>query len=132
MKHQEMVLTGKIEFNLKICFLIHVHVFIKANDQACCKYFSDYYYLMSEMKNWFCFIKETETGKVTSVSYPDGEEEDVVNFKKSIASAFQVNLRESVEEEEIDSQSHHISHYRYLHVHRYIHTYVHTYNVPKL
>ena len=66
------------------------------------------------MGNWFCFIRETETGKLIGVSYPDEEEEDVVNFKKSIASAFQVNLKQSAEEEETDAQSHHISHYRYM------------------
>ena len=66
------------------------------------------------MQNWFCFVRETETGKLIGVFYPDGEEEDIVNFKKSIASAFQVNLRQSEEEEETDSQSHHISHYRYI------------------
>ena len=61
------------------------------------------------MKNWFCFARETETGKVTSVFYPKGEEEDVVNYKKSISSAFQVNLKQSVEEEETDTQSKHIT-----------------------
>lgn len=67
---------------------------------------------MSQMRNWFCFAREAKTGKVNSVFYPKGEEEDVVNYKKSLASAFQVNLRQSTKEEETDSQSHHISHYR--------------------
>ena len=86
-------------------------------------HFSDNHNSMSWMGNWFCFIRETETGKLIGVSYPDEEEEDVINFKKSIASAFQVNLKQSAEEEETDAQSHHISHYRYS-MHNYIYFYI--------
>ena len=47
-----------------------------------------------------------------SVFYPSDESSDVVNFKKTIASAFQANFDGTEAEEETDSQTHHISHYR--------------------
>ena len=64
------------------------------------------------MSQRFCFVRN-EIGKVLSVFHPPDESSDVVNFKKTLVSAFQANFAETGEEEEIDSQSRHTSHYRY-------------------
>ena len=49
-----------------------------------------------------------------SVFHSQNENMDVVNFKKSISAAFQANLKGTNEEIEIDPQSRHLSHYRYI------------------
>ena len=41
-----------------------------------------------------------------------GDAEDVVNFKKAVAAAFQTNFQDTSEEEEVDPISKHISHYK--------------------
>ena len=61
----------------------------------------------------FCFLKNKENGKIPIVFHPPDERSDVVHVKKSIVSTFQVNLKQTDEEEETDAQSHHISRYRY-------------------
>lgn len=65
----------------------------------------------SLLVGWFCFL-QTEDGKVVEVYYPREELAEVVNFKKSIAAAFQANFKRTEEEEEIDPQSKHKSHYK--------------------
>ena len=59
----------------------------------------------------FCFV-QTVDGKVTTVSHADSDKPQAVNFKKSIAAAFQANFKGTGEEEEVDPQSTHISHYK--------------------
>ena len=60
---------------------------------------------------WFCFVQTAE-GKVVSVFHSRNENLEAVNFKKSIAAAFQANFKGTTQEEETDPQSKHISHYR--------------------
>ncbi len=59
---------------------------------------------------------QTEAGKLMSVYHAKSDSHDIVNFKKGIAAAFQTNLNGAGEEEEVDPQSVHISHYRYWYV----------------
>ena len=61
---------------------------------------------------WFSFV-QTEDGKVVAVTHGSDEQQDVINFKKSIAASFQANFKQTEQEEEVDPQSAHISHYRY-------------------
>lgn len=64
------------------------------------------------LSGWFCFV-QTEDGKVAAVIHGKHENDDAINFKKSIAAAFQNNLKGTDEEEEVDPQSRHTAHYRY-------------------
>ena len=50
---------------------------------------------------------------MATVSYASTDDLQAVNLKKSIAAAFQANFKGTEEEEEIDPQSTHISHYRW-------------------
>ena len=68
-------------------------------------------YVDKLMAGWFCFVQTTE-GKVATVFHSGNDNPEAVNLKKSIAAAFQANFRGTEEEEEIDPQSMHISHYR--------------------
>ena len=61
----------------------------------------------------FCFLKETESGKIPEVHYLKNEKLEVVNIKRSIVSAFQANFKHTTIEYETDAQSHHQSHYEY-------------------
>lgn len=63
------------------------------------------------LSEWFCFV-QTEDGKVVAVHHPHSDKPDIVNFKKSIAAAFQSNFKQTENEEEEDPQSKHTSHYR--------------------
>ena len=63
------------------------------------------------LAGWFCFVQTAE-GKVSSVYHESTENSEAVNLKKSIVAAFQANFKGTEEEEEIDPQSKHISHYR--------------------
>ena len=63
------------------------------------------------MAGWFCFVQTVE-GKVATVFHASTSDPQAVNLKKSIAAAFQANFKRTEEEEEIDPQSIHISHYR--------------------
>ena len=49
-----------------------------------------------------------------SVHHASDENNDAVDFKKSIAAAFQANFKGTEQEEEDDPQSDHIAHYRYI------------------
>ena len=64
------------------------------------------------LAGWFCFV-QTEDGKVVAVNHDSNETADIINFKKSIAASFQTNFKRTEQEEEVDPQSDHISHYRY-------------------
>ncbi len=55
---------------------------------------------------------QTDSGKVVAVYHSQDDLPDIVNFKKSVASAFQSNFMHTGEEEEDDPQSRHMSHYR--------------------
>ena len=69
-------------------------------------------YAKSAINQSFCFVRNSN-GKVVGVFYPvDENSGDVVNFKKSIAAAFQANFAGTEDEDETDSESHHTSHYR--------------------
>ena len=61
----------------------------------------------------FCFM-QADDGKVVAVQYPSGENTEVVNIKKGIASAFQTNFKGTTEEEEEDTMSQHTSSYRWV------------------
>ena len=61
---------------------------------------------------WFCFAQSMSSGKVLGVFHPKVEEGWIVNFKKSIASAFQANYKGTTVTNETDSQSRHTSHYK--------------------
>ena len=67
---------------------------------------------VEKLDKWFCFAQSTSSGKVLGVFYGKGEEEWVVNFKKSIASAFQANYEGTAVTNETNSQSKHTSHYK--------------------
>ncbi|XP_019852446.1 PREDICTED: uncharacterized protein LOC109582237 [Amphimedon queenslandica] len=67
---------------------------------------------VEKLDKWFCFAQSTSSGKVLGVFYGKGEEEWVVNFKRSIASAFQANYKGTAVTNETDSQSNHTSHYK--------------------
>ena len=68
-------------------------------------------YAKKNLAGWFCFVQTAE-GKVSSVFHKSNEETEAVNMKKSIVAAFQANFKGTEEEEEVDPQSKHISHYR--------------------
>ena len=68
-------------------------------------------YAKSAMSQWFCFVRNSN-GKVVGVFHPVDEDSAMVNFKKSIAAAFQANFAGTEDEDETDSESHHTSHYR--------------------
>ena len=68
-------------------------------------------YAEKNLAGWFCFV-QTDEGKVSSVFHESTENSEAVNLKKSIVAAFQANFKGTEEEEEIDPQSKHISHYR--------------------
>ena len=55
---------------------------------------------------------QTDDGKVVAVQHASNELDDSINFKKSIAAAFQANFKGTEDEEEVDPQSDHIAHYR--------------------
>ena len=62
------------------------------------------------MSGKFCFIRN-DAGTIVSVIHPPDEKTDVVNFKKTITSAFQANFVKKDTVKETDSQSNHTSHY---------------------
>ena len=66
------------------------------------------------LSGWFCYAQSDE-GQVVSVFHSQDEDMEAVNFKKGIAAAFQANFRGTEEAVEIDSQSKHMSHYRFAH-----------------
>ena len=65
------------------------------------------------LSGWFCFV-QTEEGKVVATYHSKEDHPSAVNIKKSIAAAFQANFKGTDTEEEVDLQSVHTSHYRYL------------------
>ena len=66
--------------------------------------------MSKQLGKWFCFV-QSYTGKIPAVYHPDSEPAHVISLKKSIAAAFQANFKGTEEEEEIDPQSQHKSHY---------------------
>ena len=63
------------------------------------------------LQNWFCFV-QTLNGKIPAVYHPPSEPDHAISLKKAVAAAFQANFEGTDEEDEIDPQSHHKSHYR--------------------
>ena len=64
-----------------------------------------------KLAGWFCFVQTAE-GKIVSVFHGKNDDADGINFKKSIAGAFQANFKGTSVEEETDPQSKHVSHYK--------------------
>eukprot|EP00731_Ephydatia_muelleri_P006289 Em0003g537a len=64
------------------------------------------------LKMPFCFI-QTSDGKIVVVQHNLDEKISVANLKKGIAAAFQGNFKQTTEKIEEDTQSLHISQYRY-------------------
>ena len=65
----------------------------------------------------FCFVQRAN-GIITNVIYPHGENIQVANIKKSIASAFQANFKQDSAREETDVSGAHRASYRFvLHIH---------------
>lgn len=65
-----------------------------------------------KMGNRFCFIRN-DNGKLLSVFHSPNDTTDIVNLKKTIASAFQANFdKTATTVKEVDSLSAHTSHYR--------------------
>ena len=62
------------------------------------------------LANWFCFV-QTEDGKVVAVHHSSTESQNIVDFKRAIAAAFQANFKGTTEEMESDPQSTHMAHY---------------------
>ena len=62
------------------------------------------------LESWFCFV-QTEDGKVVAVQHSPRDSEEIVDFKRAIAAAFQANFKGTSEETESDPQSTHTSHY---------------------
>ena len=69
-------------------------------------------YAVDMLSGWFCFVQTSE-GRVVSVFHSRTEDSEAVTFKKGIAAAFQANFRGTLEETEIDTNSKHLSHYRF-------------------
>ena len=55
---------------------------------------------------------QTSDGKVPAVFYSEPQSDTMLNFKKSIAAAFQANFKGTDTEEEVDPQSMHRAHYK--------------------
>ena len=66
--------------------------------------------IAEQLGNWFCFV-QSRNGKIPAVYHQQSEPDHVVGLKKSIAAAFQANFEGTDEEEEVDPQSRHKSHY---------------------
>ena len=65
---------------------------------------------------WFCFV-QAGSGKILAVHHSAEESDEAVDFKKSVAAAFQANFEGTRQEQEDDPQSEHIAHYRYMYNH---------------
>jgi len=64
-----------------------------------------------EIKGEFCYV-QTSDGMIVSVHYGNTENEEAINIKRSIASAFQGNFESNKGDvEEADASSVHTSHY---------------------
>jgi hypothetical protein len=70
-------------------------------------------FAVDHLSGWFCFVQTSE-GRVVSVFHSRTEDSEAVTFKKGIAAAFQANFRGTFEETEIDTNSKHLSHYRFV------------------
>ena len=65
------------------------------------------------MAGWFKFV-QTEDGSITAVFHSKTEDSQAVNFKKTIASAFQANFEGTTSKVEADPQSLHTAKYTYV------------------
>lgn len=68
-------------------------------------------FLEDELKGEFCYI-QTHNGKIVSVHFSPTENQQGLNIKKGIATAFQANFDNAKETEESDPGSTHVSHYK--------------------
>lgn len=69
--------------------------------------------LKGKLKGEFCYV-QAESGKIVSIHYSPTADEEGINIKRAITSAFQANFDKQQEVEESDPGSTHISHYRYI------------------
>ena len=65
------------------------------------------------MMGWFQFV-QTEDGSIPATYYSREENQEIVNTKKAIVSAFQANFLGTTTKEEADPQSMHMAEYRYV------------------
>ena len=64
----------------------------------------------------FCFV-QTADGQIADIIYPHGENIEVANIKKSLASAFQANFRREGSREETDVSGAHRASYKCVVIH---------------
>uniref|UniRef100_A0A1X7SWR6 Uncharacterized protein n=1 Tax=Amphimedon queenslandica TaxID=400682 RepID=A0A1X7SWR6_AMPQE len=72
--------TFKNELSIRSCMQVRDSVITKTSEDS-----NNDPVLVENLDKWFCFAQSTSSGKVLGVFYGKGEEEWVVNFKKSIA-----------------------------------------------
>lgn len=65
----------------------------------------------SLVSGWFKFL-QTDDGSISAVYHSREEKSHIVNFKKSIAAAFQANFKKTRTKVEADPQSLHVAKYR--------------------
>ena len=65
------------------------------------------------MSGWFKFV-QTEDGSAPAVFHNNGDDSDVINFKKAISVAFQANFKGTSRKVEADPQSLHVAEYTYV------------------
>lgn len=70
-------------------------------------------YYSEKMQGMFHFV-QTEDGSIPATFYSREEDEETINTKKSIVSAFQANFLGTKVKEEADPQSMHMAEYRYV------------------
>ena len=66
---------------------------------------------MDKLKGEFCYV-QAQNGRIVSIHYSPNQNDEAVNIKRGIASAFQANFDNKEEVEELDPGSSHVSHYR--------------------
>ena len=65
----------------------------------------------NDVSGWFKFL-QTDDGSIGSVFHSREEKSNIVNFKKTIAAAFQANFKKTRTKVEADPQSVHVAEYR--------------------
>ena len=68
-------------------------------------------FIEDRLKGEFCYL-QTSDGKIVSIHYSPTDNDEGINIKRGIASAFQANFAGKTETEESDPGSLHVSHYR--------------------
>ena len=63
-----------------------------------------------QMAGWFKFV-QIDDGSIPAVFHANGEDNEALNLKKSIAAAFQANFKGTSKKTEADPQSLHVAEY---------------------